>query len=120
MTHDPDQTPKRRFRREPIEDQTIDESELRGNSDWFEAIGPEDEDDDIIEEGIEQYGWEQMDEGNLVSEPTISEQPDWSEEVEHDEAVQSVDNDRGVIRGDKDWLKDEDKWYPPRWDFGED
>jgi hypothetical protein len=52
----------------------------RDEADWFEAIGPEDpEDRDEIMDDLDAYGFNQMDEGTLISNPTtISDLPDWA------------------------------------------
>lgn len=54
----------------------------REDPDWFEKIGPEDEDPRVIEENLEEYGFNQMDEDNFESDPVApSDQPDWTKQA---------------------------------------
>jgi hypothetical protein len=49
-------------------------------TDWREQIGPEDEDPEVIDENLEQYGFNQMDEDDFESDPVApSDQPGWTE-----------------------------------------
>ncbi|MBZ0291265.1 MAG: hypothetical protein K8L99_01740 [Anaerolineae bacterium] len=52
------------------------------DTNWFDEIGPEGEDPRVIEENLEQYGFNQMDEDDFESDPVApSDQPDWTEEA---------------------------------------
>lgn len=59
----------------------LDEAELRENADYIEAIGDEEADDQAVEEGLEQYGIDRMDDSHFESEPTApADHPDWLSE----------------------------------------
>lgn len=52
----------------------------REDPDWFEAIGPEDESDEVVAENLNDYGFNQLDEDNFESDPVgPSDMPDWTE-----------------------------------------
>lgn len=63
------------------EQRTLDEAELRENAEYIESIGDEENDEEIVEEGLEQYGIDRMDDGHFESEPTApADNPDWLSE----------------------------------------
>lgn len=77
MSDRPD-TPDDSDTRDPLE--TPPPRKMREDPDWFKAIGPEDEDEEVIEEGLEEYGWNQMDEDDFESDPVgPADMPDWTE-----------------------------------------
>jgi hypothetical protein len=49
-----------------------EEFRARKDGDWFNAIGPEDEDPDVIQDGLEQYGFDKFDVDDLVSLPSAA------------------------------------------------
>lgn len=60
----------------------LDEAELRDNAEYLEAIGDEEAEDQAVEEGLEQYGIDQMDDSHFESEPTAAaDNPDWMSEA---------------------------------------
>ena len=66
--------------REPME--SFPPPRRHEDPDWFEKIGPEDEDAEIIEENLDEYGWNQMGEEYFGSSPVgPSDMPDWTAEV---------------------------------------
>ncbi|RPJ01506.1 MAG: hypothetical protein EHM39_03220, partial [Chloroflexi bacterium] len=75
----------------------------RGNADWYEAIGPEDEEDrDEIMDNLDAYGFNQMDEGILISNPTtISDMPDWAADDDPDHAPE-IGEQIGEVHGAED------------------
>lgn len=75
---------KKQRKQEP--DKTTPPPETREDSDWFEAIGPEDADDETIAENLRDYGFNQMDEDNFESDPVApSDMPDWTENAVYGE-----------------------------------
>ncbi|MEQ8672226.1 MAG: hypothetical protein RLP44_01280 [Aggregatilineales bacterium] len=55
--------------------------QFRETADYIKNIGPEDADEDVIEEGLENYGFDLMDESHFESEVTAaSDNPDWMNE----------------------------------------
>ena len=58
-----------------------DEIHLRDKAEYIKRIGPEDQDDDVIEEGLENYGFDVFNESHFESEVTAaSDNPDWMNE----------------------------------------
>lgn len=59
----------------------LDEAELRDNAEYIEEIGDETEDREVVEENLEQYGFDRMGEGFFENAPTAdSDNPDWMNE----------------------------------------
>jgi hypothetical protein len=90
-----------RFDDEP--ERTIDESELRPIASYLQDIGPEDESIRVIEENLEEYGFDQMGEDVFESEvAALVEQPDWmgDEALERQNIEDQVDNDEGMYSDD--------------------
>jgi len=73
-------------------DDDEDEEGLRDYAPWLEAIGPEDMDRDLVMEELEDYGFEQMDEDDFVSNPTQeSDMPDWTDSGDSNERQDTVE-----------------------------
>jgi hypothetical protein len=87
LNSDPDaieeNTPLERRLRRPADDDA-DEPRARKDGDWFSAIGPEDEDPDVIEDQLEDYGLDLLDEDELVSIPGAADMEGWKLEVGDD------------------------------------
>ena len=81
--------------REPREPKsTAPPEDLREDPDWFEAIGDEDESDEVIAENLEEYGFNQMDEGNFESDPVgPSDMPDWTRYAVYGEDQPLIDEE---------------------------
>lgn len=68
----------------------------REDPDWFEAIGPEEESDEVVAENLNDYGFNQMDEDDFESDPVgPSDMPDWTENATYNE-------DRPLIPDEED------------------
>ena len=60
--------------------------DYREDPDWFDAIGPEDESDEVVAENLDDYGFNQMDEDDFESDPVgPSDMPDWTENATYGE-----------------------------------
>ena len=85
----------------PLESRNIDEDELREDPEFFERIGPAEEHDEQVIEGLNDYGYDQMDESTFEGDVTNeADQPDWLDHVEkernhiaHDEEEEISDED---------------------------
>jgi hypothetical protein len=76
-------------------------SDLREDPDWFDAIGPENEDPEIVADHLNDYGFNQMDEDDFESDPVgPADSPDWTENAVYGE-------DRPLIP------EDEERDVPP-------
>jgi hypothetical protein len=62
---------ERRLRRPDENDG--DEARFREDGNWFDAIGPEDEDPEVIEDQLEGYGFDLWDDDELISLPSAAQ-----------------------------------------------
>ncbi|GEM_PF-1770875 len=90
-----------RFDDEP--ERTLDENELRGPSEFLKSIGPEDEDLAVIEDGLEAYGFDQINEDVPLGETNMpSDMPGW---MNHDALERShatdMEDENGVYEEDE-------------------
>jgi hypothetical protein len=70
--------PERDVRRKMKQDEDS-EAEDRDYADWAKDIGPEGMSPERVEEYLQEYGWNHMDEGDFVSNPvTPADMPDWA------------------------------------------
>lgn len=87
---DLDELEREREREAEDADQEDGDIHLRETAEYIQEIGPEDEDRDVIEEGLEEYGFDVLSEDNFVSEVAASsDNPDWMSE----EALKRADAD---------------------------
>jgi hypothetical protein len=69
--------PERDVRRRLKQDEDS-ATEDRPYAEWAKDIGPEDMSPERVEEYLQEYGWNQMDEGEFISNPaTPADMPDW-------------------------------------------
>lgn len=81
-----DNEPRERRLRRP-EANEGEEPHFRERGDWFDAIGPEGEDPDVIEDALEDYGWDKMDDVIEMSLPSGEETLWWKSDTEDDPDV---------------------------------
>ena len=75
---------------------TAPPADLREDNDWFEAIGPEDESDEVVAENLNEYGFNQMDEDDFESDPVgPSDMPSWTENAVYGEDRPLMPDDAG-------------------------
>ena len=95
------------------DDDEEDEEGLREYAPWLEAIGPEDMDRDLVMEELEDYGFEQMDEDDFVSNPTQEgDMPDWTDSGDANERRDTAER--------IDELSEHEKWERPTEDEATD
>lgn len=86
-----------KFNDEP--ERTLDEAELRDVAEELQRIGPEDMSIHEIEENLEEYGFDQMDEGTFESVVTgLADDPDWMNDnaLERSNIEDAIDNEDGM------------------------
>ncbi len=89
---------------DPKNEDNVEEIALHDTADYIKNIGPEDADTDVIQEGLENYGFDQLDESHFESEVTAaSDQPDWMNEEAKKRAnadYPHTDNPDGMYKND--------------------
>ncbi len=109
MTHDKGP----RLPEDNDESRNLDESELRDQADYLKAIGDEETGDQIVEEGLEEYGFDKLDDSHFESEPTAaSDNPDWMTE----EALKRANADFPHNRNPDDMYSDDQDSAEPEAD----
>ena len=68
--------------------------DLVENPDWRESIGPEDADPELIDELLNEYGFNQMSEDTFETDPDApSDMPDWTDEATYGEGEMILTDD---------------------------
>ncbi|MFW5709297.1 MAG: hypothetical protein ACOCX5_03650 [Chloroflexota bacterium] len=84
------------------EQRSLDEAELRDEPEVIKRLGPEGDTAEEVMEGLEEYGYDLMDEGNFESSVTAeSDQPGWMNR-EAKERSQINDEPEESINTDED------------------
>lgn len=83
--------------------------ELREDPDWREAIGPEDADPAVLDEQLEQYGFDRMERDEDLSLPGAEPLPNWAQNTaEPDEIRQARQGQTRPVEDEADEAVDED------------
>jgi hypothetical protein len=68
-----------------------DDTSMDDVPEWLEAIGPEDLSREEVIENLQEYGFDQMKEGDFVSEPILpSDMPTWLEDP--DDVIRNLED----------------------------
>ncbi|WP_119069536.1 hypothetical protein [Aggregatilinea lenta] len=81
---DPERFAARRARSD-VREWDEQEAEYEEEAPQLEVIGPEDEDPEVIEENLEEYGYDLMDNDEIVSVPSAGPTPGWESDTGVDE-----------------------------------
>lgn len=98
--------------RHDIHENEEEEAENRDIAGWAEAIGPEELDRNRVMENLEQYGFDQMDQDDIVDmpNPTGSDTPYWKSELtdveEVGERLEEIENSGQSFRTVEDDVLD--------------
>ncbi len=81
---------------------TINESKLRGEPEWVEEIGDENENPQRTEQNLQDYGWDLVGEDDFVSDPTgEADSPTWLDDDYEDDYPEHLKHQRDrLARGD--------------------
>lgn len=84
-------------------ERTLDESALRDDPEWLEAIGPEDQSRREVARNLQDDGWGLRGEDDFVSDPTgEADMPGWVDDDYDDEDEDAFDDEQDEIEGGDD------------------